>query len=153
MTRTLERRDLLLAAAGSGLAAALATALYAALNQWQGGESLADTYVFFTAVVGGAATAATPLAVPAGIVVLFAASIAWAYGYVTAAQRQGQLLTRPLISGIGLGVVVWVVNQVVLVAANRFSPSLWALDRDLIGCIAFFAIPLTVTASRLMRER
>jgi hypothetical protein len=153
MTRSLERRDLLAATAVAGTAAAIGVALYAAVNQWQAGESLADTYVFFASVIGGTATAASPFAVPAGIVVLLAASLGWAYGYLAAARQQQQLLTRPLISGVGLGVVVWVVNQLVLVASNRFSPSLWALDRDLIGSILFFAIPLTLAASRLLRGR
>ena len=65
---------------------------------------------------------------------LFAASIAWAYGYVTAAQRQGQLLTRPLISGIGLGV------------AESFRGSAWHWLKIESGLItnAFIADPSTL---------
>jgi hypothetical protein len=44
------------------------------------------------------------------------------------------------------------VNLLVLVAANRFAPTFFGLDRDLIAYIAFFGMPLAFVASRLLRD-
>jgi hypothetical protein len=91
--------------------------------------------------------------VPLGVGGLFAGSIAWAFGYLYAAQRQPQLLTRPLISGIGFGLIVWFVNQLVLVTLDRWAPTFYGLDRDLIAFVIFFGVPLAFTAARLLRGR
>ncbi len=68
--------------------------------------------------------------------------------------NQSQLLTRPLLSGAGFGVIVWFVMQVVLVGAGHFTPpNIYTFDRDMVGFILFFGIPLALTASRLLRTR
>jgi hypothetical protein len=54
--------------------------------------------------------------------------------------------------GIGFGIIVWFVNLLVLVAANRFAPTFFGLDRDLIAYIGFFGLPLAFVASRLLRD-
>ena len=71
-----------------------------------------------------------------------------------AARRQTQLLTRPLLSGAGFGVIVWFVMQAVLVGAGHFSaPTIYSFDRDMVAFILFFGLPLAVTAARLSRAR
>jgi hypothetical protein len=153
MTRSPARRDWIVAGLAAGIAAGLTIAAFAAFSEFDAGESPAATYVFLASLIVGPEAAQETWAVPLGIAGLFAASIGWASGYLWAARRQPQLLTRPLISGIGFGAVVWFVNLLVLVTMNRFAPTLYGLDRDLIAYIGFFGIPLAFVASRLLRAR
>ena len=153
MTHPFDRRDRFVAVLGAGFAGGLALAIYAALSELDDASGPGTTYAFLASLVVGPAAANQPWAVPLGVVVLFAAALAWAYAYVSAAERQPQLITRPLISGIFFGMVVWFINLLVLVAVNRFTPALYALDRDLIGDIVFFGIPLAFTAARFLRAR
>jgi hypothetical protein len=155
MTRTIVRRDWLAAGVAAGIVAGLTVSAFAAFSQWNDGRSLTDTYTFLASLIVGPQTAAAggTWVVPLGIAGLFAGSIAWAFGYLYAARRQAQLLTRPLVSGIGFGIVVWFVNQLVLVTMNRFTPTFYGLDRDLIAYVIFFGLPLAFTAAKLLRGR
>jgi hypothetical protein len=146
------RRDRLRAALGAGLVSGATLAAFAWFAQWRTGAPPAATYEFLAGVVSGTSSAGASWAVPAGIVVLFAGSIGWAFGYVHAARRQPQLLTRPWISGIVFGLVVWVLMQVMLVAVNRFTPpTTTSFDRDITAFTLFFGVPLALTAARLTR--
>jgi hypothetical protein len=155
MTRTFVRRDWVVAGVAAGIVAGITIAAFAAFTQWSVGASPADTYTFLASLIVGPAAAASGegWVVPVGVAGLFAGSIAWAFGYLSAAQRQRQLLTRPLISGIGFGIIVWFVNQLVLVTMDRFTPTFAGLDRDLIAYVIFFGVPLAFTAARLLRGR
>jgi hypothetical protein len=152
MTHPLVRRDWLVAGAGAGIVSGITLAAFAAFAELRAGLPVTNTYAFLTAAVGGSTLAGGPWVVPLGVAVLFAGTILWAFGYIYAAQRQPQLLTRPLISGAGFGVIVWFVMQAVLVGAGHFSaPTIYTFDRDMVAFLVFFGIPLAFTASRLLR--
>jgi hypothetical protein len=154
MTRSFARRDWILAGVAAGIVSGLTLAAFAAFSQAGAGESPAATYTFLASlIVGTAAAGGGAWVVPLGIAGLFAGTIAWAFGYLYAARRQPQLLSRPLVSGIGFGLVVWFVNLLVLVAMNRFAPTFVGLDRDLIAYVIFFGVPLAFVVARLLRGR
>jgi len=155
MTRSaFMKRDWLVAGLGAGIVSGITLAIFAAIADTRAGQPPDSTYAFLSACVGGTAFGASPAAVPAGVAVLFAATLLWAFGYVYAAHHQSQLLSRPLISGAGFGVIVWFVMQVVLVGAGHFTPpNIYTFDRDMVGFIVFFGMPLALTASRLLRTR
>ena len=148
------KRDWLVAGLGAGIVSGITLAIFAAIADTRAGQPPGSTYAFLSACVGGTAFGESPSAVPAGVAVLFAATVLWAFGYIYAARHQSQLLSRPLISGAGFGVIVWFVMQVVLVGAGHFTPpNIYTFDRDMVGFILFFGMPLTLTASRLLRTR
>jgi hypothetical protein len=154
MTRLLVQRDWLIAGVVAGLVSGATLAAFAAFAEVRAGLPISTTYTFLAAVVGGATLAAGPAAVAVGVLVLFAGTILWAYGYVYAAQKQGQLLTRPLISGAGFGLIVWFVMQAVLVGAGHFSqPTIYTFDRDMVAFLVFFGVPVAFVASRLLRAK
>jgi hypothetical protein len=154
MTRPLVLRDWLVAGVGAGLVAGLAAAAFAAFTQLRSGLPVSGTYAFIASAAGGPGLGDGPLAVPAGVLALFVLAIFWAFAYLYAARAQSQLLTRPLLSGAGFGVIVWFVMQAVLVGAGRFAaPTIYSFDRDMVAYIIFFGIPLAFTASRLMRPQ
>ena len=154
MNRLLVSRDWLVAGVGAGLVAGLTAAAFAAFNELRAGRPASDTYTFIASAAGGPGLGDGPLAVPAGVIVLFVLAILWAFAYLYASQKQSQLLTRPLLSGAGLGVIVWFVMQAVLVGAGHFSaPTIYTFDRDMVAYIIFFGVPLAFTASRLMPAR
>jgi hypothetical protein len=147
-------RDWILAGAAAGIVSACTLAVFAAFADARAGIPATATYAFLASAVGGSALGDGPSAVPAGVLVLFAGTIPWAFGYVSAARHQPQLLTRPLISGACFGLIVWFVMQIVLLGAGRFTPpTTYTFDRDMVGFILFFGIPLALTASRLLRTR
>jgi hypothetical protein len=154
MTRPLVQRHWLVAAAASGIVSGVTLAAFAAFATMRAGLPASTTYTFLASAVGGTAFGESSAAVPIGVLVLFAGTILWACGYVYGALKQPQLLTRPLISGAGFGVIVWFVMQVVLVGAGHYTaPTIYSFDRDMVAFLLFFGIPLAFTASRLLRVR
>jgi hypothetical protein len=154
MTRPLALRDWLGAGLGAGLVSGITAAAFAAIAAARAGLPPTAPYEFIAAAFGGPVFAAGGAAVPAGIMALFAYTILWAFGYLYAARAQAQLLTRPILSGIGFGVIVWFVSQAVLVGAGHYSaPTIYTFDRDMVGFIVFFGVPLTFVASRFLRAR
>ena len=154
MARTLVRRDWITAGTAAGIASGLALALFSAFAQRRAGNAISGTYRFLADAVAGPQAASAPWAVPAGIAVLFACTILWAFGYLYAAQRQPQLLARPIISGLGFGIIVWFVMQALLVPIGRFQrPNIYTFDRDIVAFTLFFGIPLALVAARLTRAR
>lgn len=140
------------AALGAGVVSGVTLAAFAAFAEIRAGRPVTATYTFLASAVGGPAFGEGPAAVPVGVLVLFAGTILWAFGYLYAARKQPQLLTRPLISGTGFGIIVWFVMQAVLVGAGHFTaPTIYTFDRDMVAFIVFFGIPLAFTASRLVR--
>jgi hypothetical protein len=136
----------------AGIVSGILLAAFAAFADARAGMPGYTTYTFLAAVVGGDAFARGPGAEPIGVAVLFAGTILWAFGYLYAALKQPQLLTRPLISGAGFGVIVWFVLQAVLVGAGHFSaPTIYTFDRDMVAFILFFGVPLAFTASRVLQ--
>jgi len=153
MTRSFDRRDRLVAALLAGIAGGIGVAIYAALSELDEGNGPGVTYTFLASAVLGPAAANQPWAVPVGVATLFAATIAWAYAYVYAAQRQPQLIARPIVSGIFFGMIVWFIDLLVLLVVTRFTPTLYSLDSTFIGAVAFFGIPLAFVAARFLRAR
>ncbi len=154
MARTLVRRDWITAGTAAGIASGLGLVLFSAFAQRRAGNAISGTYRFLADAIAGPQVASASWAVPVGIAVLFACTILWAFGYLYAAQRQPQLLARPIISGLGFGVIVWFVMQALLVPIGRFQrPNIYTFDRDIVAFTLFFGIPLALVAARLTRAR
>lgn len=114
---------------------------------------LLDSFAFIAAVLMGPGAYANPAAVPIGIVLHFCVSVGWALGYVYLVRTQPQLLTRPLISGAALGLMVYIFMQIVLLTAGQYHrPAPSALLTQLIAHIVFFGIPVALVVSRLLRR-
>jgi hypothetical protein len=153
MAVSLVRRDRIMAGLASGLVASAVIAAFAAVDQRRAGAPVGDTYRFLAQTVAGTAATDAAWAVPLGVAVLLVAAVLWAFGYVSAAQRQPQLLRRPVISGIGFGVIVWFISELMLLPVGMFRPpSLFTFDRDILAFTVFFGLPLALTASRLVRS-
>jgi len=147
-------RHWLIAAVAAGLVSAVTLAAFAAFAEVRAGLPPSTTYTFLASAVGGSALADGPAAVSIGVLVLLVGTILWGCGYVYAARKQSQLLSRPLLSGAGFGVIVWFIMQVVLVGAGHYSaPTIYTFDRDMVAFVLFFGIPLAVTAARLLRAK
>jgi hypothetical protein len=154
MAIRLVRRDWITAGFGAGIASGVTLAVFAAFAERKAGNAISGTYRFLADVVAGPPAATASWAVPAGVAVLFACTILWAFGYLYAAQKQPQLLARPVISGIGFGVIVWFVMQALLVPVGRFrQPTIYSFDRDIVAFTLFFGLPLAWVAARLTRAR
>ena len=147
-------RSWFVAGIAAGLVSGVLLVAFAAFADSRAGIPASTTYAFLAAVVGGSALGDSAAAVPIGVAVLFAGTLLWAFGYLYAARKQAQLLTRPLISGAGFGVIVWFVLQAVLVGAGHFSaPTIYTFDRDMVAFILFFGVPLAFTASRVLHAK
>jgi len=150
----LVRRDWLAAGLAAGLVSAATLAAFCAFAQWYTGDPISVTYAFLARVLAVPAAEGAPWAVPTGIAVLIVGCVLWAYGYLYAAESQPQLFTRPFVSGIFFGIVVWLMMQLMLLPFGMFHPpGLYEFDRELIGFMFFFGLPLALVASRLSRSR
>lgn len=147
-------RRWLVAGLGAGLVSGVTAAAFAAFAAVRAGLPATTPFAFVASAVGGSALGESPSAAAAGVLFVFIITVLWAFGYVYAAKQQPQLLTRPLLSGTGFGVIVWFVTQAMLVGAGRYTaPTIYSFDRDMVAFIVFFGIPLAVVAARLLRAR
>jgi len=154
MTRPLVLRDWLVAGIAAGLVSGVLVAAFAAFAAAHAGLPATAPYSFIASAVGGPTFGDGPDAAPVGVVLLLLAAIFWAFGYLYAARAQSQLLSRPLISGAGYGVIVWLFTQAMLVGAGKYTaPNIYTFDRDMVAYILFFGMPLALVASRLLRAR
>jgi len=154
MAQILVRRDWLVAGFVAGLTAAGTLAAFAAVSQYTAGYPVEGTYTFLAGKLAGPAADGAAWAVPAGIAVLILASIGWAFAYLATAQQQPQLFTRPWISGIAFGLVVWLVMQLILVPFGEFRPqSIFDEDRNVFALMLFFGVPIALVSARLTRTR
>jgi hypothetical protein len=152
MTRPLVLRDWLTAGIGAGLVSGVLVAAFAAFSAARSGLPPTAAYSFIASAVGGPAFGDGPEAAPVGVLCILIAAILWAFGYIYGATKQSQLLTRPILSGVGFGIIVWLFSQAMLVGAGKFSaPNIYSFDRDMVAYIIFFGVPLAFTASRLLR--
>jgi hypothetical protein len=118
------------------------------------GFTLAGTFRFdASALVGKAAyTADAYVALGAGL--HFIVAIGWAVGYAGVAERQRQLLTRPLTSGAVFGVLVYFAMQFMLFAANVYhNPTTLEFDIALIAHVVFYGFPVALVVGRFLRPR
>ncbi len=114
------------------------------------GFTLAGIFAFdAAALVGKAALAGGAGYVALGIVLHFLVSIGWAVGYALLAPRQHQLITRPIASGAGFGLVVYFAMQLVLVGANLYrTPTPGELGIALLAHLVFFGMPIAFLIGR-----
>jgi hypothetical protein len=111
-------------------------------------------YTFIAAaLVGRAAAAADPHFVWLGVGLHLVVSLAWAFGYVYAARSVGQLLRRPLISGLGFGLVIYFVMLVVLLAANLYTkPTPGDVGIGLLANCVFFGLPVALIVAGMAKK-
>lgn len=155
MTMVFTRRSSVVAGLVAGLVCGLLLDLFLLAVQWPA-HGAAGIVPFFqhvaATVIPKDAASATPSTAWLGLALHFAVSIMWAYGYVYLSQRQSQLISNPLVSGIWFGVLIWFVMQVVLVLAGAFErPTFLSFEIGMISHTIFFAIPLAFIVSRFAR--
>jgi hypothetical protein len=118
------------------------------------GFTLTGVFLFDASVLIGRAAPANAAYVALGIGLHFIVSIGWALGYTIAAERQPQLLTRPLISGLTFGLIVYFAMQLVIVGANLYRiPTPGELAVALLAHTVFFGFPVAIIAARMQRPR
>ncbi|MFN2461150.1 MAG: hypothetical protein ABR591_10745 [Candidatus Velthaea sp.] len=116
--------------------------------------TLAGFFQSDAALVVGKTAYGSPAYAALGAAFHVLVSIGWAVGYAYMAERESQLVTRPLTSGAGFGVVVYFVMQLVLVAGNAYHiPAPAELGVALTAHIVFFGIPVASIVARALRAR
>jgi hypothetical protein len=115
----------------------------------------AALYIFIAStLVGPGAAAADPRFVWLGVGLHLAVSLGWAFGYVYAARSLGQLLRRPVISGLLFGLVIYFTMLLVLVAANLFTkPTPGSVGFGLLANCVFFGLPVALIVAGMAKER
>jgi hypothetical protein len=149
------RRAWVPAALAAGAAGAIALDAFLLTAHWAGVAYVGpvEHYTFIASALAGPAALGAPWAVPLGIVAHFVVAIGWAFGYLSAAQYQPQLLRRPFTSGFIFGIVVWIVMVLLLIPIGKYQPpTIHSFDRDIIAHTLFFGIPLAYVAARLTRN-
>ena len=139
---------------GAGLVSGILVAAFGAFAAKRAGLPFTAPERFIASAVLGGAGGEGHAAPVIGLAFLLIAAILWAFGYLYGARAQSQLLTRPILSGVGFGVIVWLFSQAILVGVGKFSaPTIYSFDRDMVAFIIFFGVPLAFTASKLLRAR
>jgi uncharacterized membrane protein YagU involved in acid resistance len=114
--------------------------------------TLAGMFQFDASALVGKAAYTGNAYVALGIALHFLVAIGWAVGYAWAAERQPQLLTRPLISGAVFGLIVYFAMQFMLFAANVYhNPTLGEFDSGLFAHVVFYGIPIALINARFCR--
>ncbi len=149
-------RAQVLAGIVAGVAGAIAIEVCLIGNQLLEGASaatIAGSFAFIAATVMGPAAYHSAAAVPLGVVMHFAVAIGWAFGYVYLVRTQPQLLSRPIVSGLGFGVVVYVFMQIVLLTAGLYHRAAdpRTLGVQLLAHLAFYGLPVALIVSRMLR--
>jgi hypothetical protein len=142
------------AGAVAGLVASATLALFAALTQWSAGYPIDGTYTYIAGKLAGPGADGASWAVPAGIATLILGSVAWGIAYAYAARKRPQLVTRPWISGIVFGAIVWLIMEAVQIPFGELHPlSIYDEDRNVFGLMIFFGVPIAYLTARLTRAR
>lgn len=146
MARTLVLRDQLRAGLLAGLAGAVVIALFLAAVGIAGGKSPGEALAADTWTLGAPSLAG-------GLALHLFIGVAWALGYVYLLRSQPQLLTRPWVSGLGFGLVVYVFMGVVQIMAGRYHrPSPSQFEISLIAHVVFYGLPVALVVARLLRR-
>jgi len=154
MATTVSRHTWIAAALVAGLIAGILRDAYEICLLWSSaGPAGAAAYLTgFATVLLGSSAAGMRWALAVGTVVSLALGILWAFGYVWSAQRQRQLLARPLISGLVFGAGVYVLTFALLLPAGRFVPmTVYTFGRDIVAYTVFFGVPLAAIVARFAR--
>jgi hypothetical protein len=118
------------------------------------GFTLGGLFQFDASALVGKAAYTSGAYVALGVILHFLVAIGWAAGYAWAAERQRQLLTRPLVSGAVFGVIVYFAMQFMLFAANVYhNPSPLEFDVGVIAHAVFYGIPVALISARFCRSR
>jgi hypothetical protein len=118
------------------------------------GFSLAGLFQFDAAILIGKTAFAGGASVALGAVLHYVVSIIWAGSYALLAERQPQLVTRPIVSGAAFGLLVWFSMQVLIIAAGLFRvPTPLEVGISLVAHLAFFGIPIALVVGRLNGAR
>lgn len=116
------------------------------------GFTLGGFFAFDAAALVGKIAYTSDAYVALGVGLHFAVAIGWAVGYAIVAERQAQLVTRPLISGAAFGLIVYFAMQLVLVAANLYRiPTPGELGIALLAHLVFYGIPVALIVARVER--
>jgi hypothetical protein len=144
--RTLALRDQLAAGLLAGLAGGIVIALFLLAVGVAGGKSPGDALAADTWTLGAPSLAG-------GLALHFFIALAWALGYVYLLRTQPQLLTRPALSGLGFGLVVYVFMGVVQIMAGRYHrPSPTQFEISLIAHVVFYGLPVGLIVARALRR-
>jgi hypothetical protein len=156
MTSSLLRRDAIVAAVAAGTAGAIVLDAFFLTIPFANAPAAQPVafYTFAATVLAGPTAAGAAWAVPVGMLGHLLIAIAWAAGYLELARSQPQLVRRPWVSGLAFGVIVGLVMIGTLVVAGKYAPATTqAFDRELIGYIVFFGLPVALVAARLAPAR
>jgi hypothetical protein len=146
VARTLVLRDQLVAGLLAGLVGGIVIDLFLAAVGMAGGRSPGDALAADSWTLGAPSAAG-------GVVLHFVVAIGWALGYVYLLRSQPQLLTRPWVSGLGFGLVVYVFMGVVQIMAGRYHrPSPTQFEVSLIAHVLFYGLPVGLIVSRALRR-
>lgn len=157
MERTATLRDEIAAGAAAGIAGGIASHAFLLAVAVAGGAPLgtaaSELYRFIASAAVGRDGATQPSALPLGVALHFAVAIGWALGYVYLARTQPQVLTRPVVSGLAFGAVVFVFMNVVLIAAGLYGrPTAASAAVGIVEHLVFYGLPVALVASRLLRR-
>jgi hypothetical protein len=146
VARTLVLRDQLVAGLLAGVAGGIVIDLFLAAVGLAGGKSLTEALGADSWTLGAPSAAG-------GLALHFVVAIGWALGYVYLLRSQPQLLTRPLLSGLGFGLVVYVFMGVVQIMAGRYHrPSPTQFEVSLIAHVLFYGLPVGLVVARALRR-
>jgi hypothetical protein len=154
--RSVTLREQIVAGVIAGIAGGVLIELFYFATMLRGGNAVGGllvSFAFVAATLLGPGAYGNPAAVPIGILLHFCVAIGWALGYVYLVRQQPYLLTRPWISGLGFGIVVYVFMQIVLLTAGQYHrpSSPVELEIGLVAHLVFYGIPVALVTSRLLR--
>jgi hypothetical protein len=111
-----------------------------------------ELYTFIASGLVGKAAYAWPGIAWLGLFVHGLVSIGWGIGYAYAAVTTPQIASRPAVSGIVFGVVVYVTMQIVEALAGIWrAPTANEAFTDLVAHTIFFGLPVAFVVTRRLR--
>lgn len=152
MNFSLLRRESIVAAVVAGITGAVALDAFLLIVPFPGTEYLGPLafYTFAATVLAGEGAAGAPWAIAAGVLQHLIVAVGWAFGYLYLARTKPQLVERPVISGLGFGIIVGCITLATLALVGKYRPmTIHSIDRDLIAYTVFFGIPLALVAAKL----
>ena len=151
MEFSLTQRESIVAAVLAGIAGAFALDAFLLIVPFPGTEYLGPLayYTHAATILAGDAAIGAPWAVAVGLLGHIIIAVGWAFGYLYVARTRVQLIERPVISGIGFGIVVACITLATLALIGKYQPpTVHSIDRDLIAYTVFFGIPLALVVAR-----
>ena len=128
------------------MAGGIVIALFLAAVAAAGGRPPAEALAADTWTLGAPSLAG-------GLALHFFIAVAWALGYVYLLRTQPQLLTRPVLSGLSFGLVVYVFMGVIQIMAGRYHrPNPTQFEVSLIAHVVFYGLPVGLVVARALRR-